>query len=312
MTVSPWLVWNYSTFGTLQQSSFLANYYMNRGIIPLYDIKPPVTLAENLSGAGESFLRAFGALVNQFGVIDFFKFSITTIILIPFLLLTMIAFFKNWKKIIIPISFSMLLLLFYGGYLWGINIRYMTPIVPFLVIFEAVGILEAMKSKSKYMVFVILSLLAMTLMFNGMVQWERGYLPWQGEIYKDAIWISHNTPKDAIVASFASGNIIYFSNRTVIGMDGVVDYKSINVILQKNVYSYWKERNVTYWVESTYNNQTAIDEWKNGTFDVIRENQWHAVFEPGAKLELVSNRCGVYPHMRGFDMLICFYTMKIG
>ena len=311
LTVAPWLVWNYSTFGTLQQSSFLANYYMNRGIIPFYDLVPPTTLSENLSMTGESFLRAFGAIVNQMGVIEFFNISIGTVVLLPFLLLTLLALIKKWKKMIIPAVFSVMLLLFYGGYIWGINIRYMTPLIPFLVILEAVGIVDVTKSKSRAILFAMISVLVITLVFNGMMKWESGYLPWQGEIYKDAIWISQNTPQDAIIASFASGNIIYFSNRTVIGMDGVVDYKSIEVVLEKNVYSYWKERNVTYWVENTYNNQTAIEQWKSGTFDVLKENQWHSVFEPSSKLELISNRCKVYPHPRGFDMLICFYTVKV-
>jgi 4-amino-4-deoxy-L-arabinose transferase-like glycosyltransferase len=309
LTVLPWLAWNYATFGTLQQSSFLANYYMNRGIIPFYDITPPTSLFENLSMAGESFLRAFGSLVHQMGVIDFFTPSIGTIVLIPFLLLTAYALLKEWKKMLIPVLFSVALLIFYGGYIWGINIRYMTPLMPFLVIFEAVGILKV--SKSKLILYTLVALLAVTLFSNGLTQWERGYLPWQGEIYKDAIWLSQNTPQDAIIASFASGNIIYFSNRTVIGMDGVVDYNSINVVLQKKVYSYWKERNVTYWVENTYHNQTGIEEWENGTFDVLRENQWHSVFESDAKLELIDNRCNVYHHMRGFDMLVCFYKVKV-
>ena len=309
LTVLPWLAWNYATFGTIQQSSFLANYYMNRGIIPFYDIKPPTTVSENLTMAGESFLRAFGSLVNQMGVIDFFTPAIGTIALIPFILLAAYAFLKDWKKMLIPVLFSIALIIFYGGYIWGINIRYMTPLMPFLIIFEAVGILNV--SKSKIILYTLVALLAVTLFSNGLTQWERGYLPWQEEIYKDAIWISENTPENAIIASFASGNIIYFSNRTVIGMDGVVDYKSIDVVIQKKVYSYWKERNVTYWVENTYHNQTGIEEWENGTFDVMKENQWHNVFEPDANLELIDNRCDVYYHMRGFDMLICFYKVKV-
>ena len=310
LVVSPWLLYSYFTFGTIQQSSFLANYYASHGIIPFYDYKPPVNLNEVLSRIFESFFRGFGALVHQIGVIDFLSLSLGTIVLIPFLLLTVYALLKNFKIVIIPILFSVLLFLFYAGYFWVLNIRYLTPIMPFLIILESVGILELTKFK-KSVFFILLACLICGLVFNGVTQWNRGYVPWQAEIYNDALWINENTPKDAIVASFASGNIIYFSNRTVLGMDGVVDYNAINVILQKKVYSYWKERNVTYWVESSYHNQTVIDRWERGKFDIIRENQWYNVLGSEAKLELIRNRCNVYKHMRGFDMLICFYIMKV-
>jgi hypothetical protein len=315
IVVSPWLLYSYFTFGTITQSSFLANYYASHGLIPFYDFKPPEGLGDVFAKISESSIRASGTLVHLFGVVDLLELSLGTLLLIPFLLLTIYAFTKNWKKAKLLVLFSILLLLFYAGYFWVINIRYIAPVMPLLIIFEAVGLMLLFDFK-KSVFFIVISYLVLVLGVNGLNQWTKGYLPWQGEIYKDAIWISQNTPQNAIVASFASGIIIYFSNRTVIAMDGVVDYNSIKYILEKNVYDYWKSRNVTYWVESTYNNQTYIDKFNEDEFNVITMNQWKGIFgledsELEQKFELIKNRCDIYQHMRGFDMLICFYTVKV-
>ena len=322
VVVSPWLLWNYFTFGTLQQSSERANYYAAHGIVPFFDLTPATTFSEITSRIGENFLRAFGALANQMGVIDF-SLSVGTMVLLPFFLLKAFALLKNWSKMTIPLAFSILLILFYAGYMWGVQIRYMTPIVPFLTILLAAGLFHFMQkplgsySEMKItsvinLVFILMIyILAVVLIFNGYAQWEKGYFIWQRYIYQDALWISQNTSESDVIGSFAAGIPIYFSDRTVINLDGILNYNATAAILDKSMYSYMQSRNISYWIESSYGNQTMIDLRKEGNFSIMKDNQWASVFESDSDMDLIRNRCGVFKHMRGFDMLVCFYIIKM-
>jgi 4-amino-4-deoxy-L-arabinose transferase-like glycosyltransferase len=310
LVVAPWLAWSYLNFGTIQQSSQIANYDAGHGIVPYYDLKQPTTLSENAAAIGENVIRTVGALSNQLGIVDY-NLNLITLIFALFYGILLINSLKFWRKMTLPIAFSLLLIVFYAAYLWGIQIRYTTAVVPFLVMMASASFFDLAYSRLGSKSLVIILLISLLFLSNGLTQWDRGYFSWQREIYNDALWIGSNTPKDAIVGGFASGIPIYFSNRTMINLDGVLNYKALDAILNRSMYSYMKSRNISYWVESSYHNQTAIEEYQNGTFDILRENQWHAVFEPNANLTLIENRCGIYRHLRGFDMLVCFFKARV-
>ena len=313
MITLPWLVWSFFEFGTIVQSSGVTNYYSSHGIIPYYDLTQPTNIYETLSMIAENFVRAFGALANQLGVVDF-NFNLITIFLLSFFAVTIIASMKFWKKMSIPIIFSVLLVLFYTGYLWGVQIRYMTAVVPFLVLMIASGFYnKLLKKRFKLTTLFVLALVLILIVFNGILQWDRGYFVWQKEIYNDAVWVRENIPEDAIIGGFASGIPMYFSNRTFVNLDGVLNFDAIEAIQNKSMYSYMKSKNITYWIESSYHNQTFVERYRSGEeIDIIKENQWSNVMGDGSEnLELIEARYGIYKHIRGFDMLISFIKVKV-
>jgi 4-amino-4-deoxy-L-arabinose transferase-like glycosyltransferase len=312
IVVLPWFAWNLFEFGTISQSSGIANYDSSHGIIPYFDVKPPANVVEVASTIILNFAKAFGALANQLGIVDF-NVNFITIVLAAFFAVTLFYSLKFWKRMSIPIMFSILLLLFYAGYLWGVQIRYTTPIVPFIVIMIFAGFSRMLNSRLKISSTLFLALILILVIFNGSVQWEKGYFSWQREVYNDALWVRDNTPKDSTIGSFACGILMYFSDRTFVNLDGVLNYEAIEAIQNKSVYSYMKSRGVDYWVESTYQNSSFVERFEdNEPIDILKENQWSGVMGAGAEnIELISVRYGVYRHLLGFDMLVAFIRAKV-
>ena len=323
LIVSPWLAWSYLTFGTVQESSQLGKYYLAHGYFrfsgPATGSEIPVTIEENA-------VRAVGSIVHQFGIIDL-SLSLSTAVLAIFGILALFSFVKNWKRMLLPIIFSLVIISFYVFYLWGVQLRYITPIMPFVIIFTALGISSIPFGRK--VIALALILICGVYLFNGIVQWDRGYGSWQIETIKDVQWMDANIPSQDIVGSFSSGIPIYFSNHTIVQLDGIMNFGAIDAMLNKSMYSYMKSRNITIWFDGTLhcydncqpcygncvppfyaNDSQTLSRWHNGGFDVVNENMWMPVFEKNS-FEVIRNRCGIYHNIRGFDFMDCFFIMKV-
>jgi hypothetical protein len=213
------------------------------------------------------------------------------------------------------ILFSVLLTLFYDLYLWGINIRYLTPVIPLLVILVSYGFynLVIKIKKSDNLVTAIFVLFLLVLFNNGIKQWEQGYSSWQVEMYDDALWIKNNTNPNDIIGSFNSGAYMFFSDRRVINLDGVVNFDALEALRNKSVINYMKSKNVTIWVDNVYLNQTVINDYLNGReINILKENIWADFLGEGKdKLELINQREAIYKSLRGFNTLVVFFKVKV-
>lgn len=67
--------------------------------------------------------------------------------------------------------------------------------------------------------------------------------------YTAAEWLSTHTPPDVRVAAFQSGIIGYFSERTVINLDGVVNSEALPYYLDQNIARYLRLSDVKYLVD---------------------------------------------------------------
>lgn len=84
----------------------------------------------------------------------------------------------------------------------------------------------------------------------GILGWSAGYYPWQTNLmYKGALWIRDNTPKNSLIASMNSGIIGYYSGRVTINLDGVVNPNAFAASQSKQLMQYIKERNVRYFLD---------------------------------------------------------------
>lgn len=314
LVLSPWFIWSYFTFGTIVQSSAVAKYNLNRGIFPYFDLKEPKNLSETIKMITESLIRTVGSVTHQLGIVDF-NLNFITVVISMFLLVTLLFSLKAVKKMNVYVLFSVLLTLFYDFYLWGINIRYLTPVIPLLIILVSYGFynLVIKIKKSNNLVAAVFVLFLLVLFNNGIIQWERGYSSWQVEIYDDALWLKNNTHPNDIIASFNSGAYMFFSDRRVINLDGVVNFEALEALRNKSVINYAKSKNATIWVDSVYLNQTVINDYLNGReINILKENIWADFLGEGKdKLELISQREGIYKSLRGFNTLVVFFKVKI-
>jgi len=312
LILSPWFLWSYLKFGTIVQSSGIAKYSMAHGIFPFFDIEPKSIL--DVSMISENLIRTFGSIFHQLGIIDF-SINPLTILLLLLIVMPLIYSFKIIRTLKVNITYALLLFSFYNFYLWGIQIRHFTPVLPTLVIMISYGLYSlTRKIRRGDLIFsIIVVMLLVILFFNGYKQWESGYYNWQGEMYENSIWVKENTNPSDVIGSFNTGMQIYFTDRTVINLDGVLNFDAIEAIKNKSVIKYMKEKNVTYWVDIVFFNETVYENYKNGLkIDILKDNPWKDVLGEGKEnLILIEQKEKVYRHIRGFDILVVFFKAKL-
>ena len=91
--------------------------------------------------------------------------------------------------------------------------------------------------------------------------WKQGNFslyPAQVDGYRIAVWLAENTPEDSRVGVWNSGIVGYFSNRTVINMDGVVNNELYRYVSRKGVSFYDIEAIFPYMLQQEIDYMTDI------------------------------------------------------
>lgn len=96
----------------------------------------------------------------------------------------------------------------------------------------------------------IFIMLAALFIIRGSILYADGITPWSKDMYTAALYIKENVPPDTKVASFNSGIFSYFSDRTMVNLDGVVN----NHLMQKrfdgmSIREYVREQDIRYIVD---------------------------------------------------------------
>ncbi|MEM7821691.1 MAG: glycosyltransferase family 39 protein [Candidatus Aenigmatarchaeota archaeon] len=314
LAFSPFLLWNFLNFGKITLNSYTARYYMNHGIFPFFDLKPPTSFSDNLKLILENTYRGLGIILHQFGVINFDFLSPTA--LFPIFIATVFLFsVKHMKKLKVGILYAIFIFSFYCFYFLGVQIRYFTPFMPIAFILFSIGLQNFCEKffNNKYILGTIFLFFMGLVIWNATHQWNMGYFSWQREIYKDALWLRENTTDSDVIGCFSSGIPTYFSEKRVVNLDGVLNAEAIEALRNKSVIPYMKSKNITIWIDSVYFNQTVANAYKNGLrFNVLENNLWKDFLGEGKEnLILIEQREGIYKHLRGFEMLVIFFKAKV-
>ena len=80
--------------------------------------------------------------------------------------------------------------------------------------------------------------------------WRIGIRGWQIDMYRAALWVRDNLPKDARIGSFNSGILAYYCPQRVINLDGVVNGAAYKAIREGRIFSYMKGEKVSHLVEA--------------------------------------------------------------
>jgi len=89
-------------------------------------------------------------------------------------------------------------------------------------------------------------LTAATFAHRGTDIWRSGRYPFQRDSLHAAAWLQANTGPDDRVASFNAGAIGYFSERTVINIDGVVNPDAYHALREHRLLDYLRDVGVAY------------------------------------------------------------------
>lgn len=71
----------------------------------------------------------------------------------------------------------------------------------------------------------------------------------QIEMLDAALWLEQNTPEDAVTAAFNAGIIGYFSHRTTLNLDGVMNNESYAAIVDHQLFSFLEKSGVDYYAD---------------------------------------------------------------
>jgi len=98
--------------------------------------------------------------------------------------------------------------------------------------------------------FILISAMGIGVIFSGVLAWQIGYYPWQrSRMYDAALWVKDSTPEESIVASMNSGIIGYYSDRTTINLDGVVNPQAFAASQQGRLMDYILESEIDYFLD---------------------------------------------------------------
>jgi hypothetical protein len=95
---------------------------------------------------------------------------------------------------------------------------------------------------------VAAGLFAIVYLVGGVQSWERGI--YNGQRWLAAAnWASNNLPADAVVGSTNSGVLGFYTKRTVINLDGVVNPKAYEAIRERRLLLYVEEAGITHLID---------------------------------------------------------------
>ncbi len=112
---------------------------------------------------------------------------------------------------------------------------------------------------------------------------------WRVQSYRAAVWARNNTPPDSIFAMKDAGNFGYFSGRTVINLDGLVNNEAYQEVLRDGLLrEYLASNNVDYLVQQcVYPGdkffrvvpELSNGPLRNGSYDWISVRYWSHRFD---------------------------------
>lgn len=96
---------------------------------------------------------------------------------------------------------------------------------------------------------VVFGVVFALLIVSGVLTWHVGYYPWQNRQYDASVWLRKHTLPGDIIASMNSGIMGYYSGRTVINLDGVVNPQAFDAITDRELLEYMRDEDVSYFVD---------------------------------------------------------------
>lgn len=247
LVVAPWAIWSLSVFGTLIQVSGVA----------VADVQRQVFLQANGDAFTTQITQSWDVTRSTF--YDFLPESYyiatdwpkTQLLLASGIILLLIAaiplaprgrFLRQMGILLVPVAGFLAILLFHTAIRWFVREWYFAPMAFFWAV--TVGVLlayalavladiglsrrsDGMKGVSAIWTpaLTTAAVLAVAVVFYGPQQSDNFVvqLPHLQNQLEAARWLEANTQPDARIGSFNAGILGYFSDRTVVNLDGVVN-----------------------------------------------------------------------------------------
>lgn len=134
----------------------------------------------------------------------------------------------------------------HAGLRWYPRPWYFTPLAAFFAVAAALGV-ASLRVRATWLVGGLALWLAYCVAVAALI-WQIGLYPWQREMRAAADWIAA-TPAGDWSASFNAGIYAYYSGRTVLNLDGVVNTEAFRAVRERDLLAYLQRSAVTWLVD---------------------------------------------------------------
>jgi hypothetical protein len=260
----PWFIWSILNSGTL-----LPNSHTALKVIAFKSFSLESSLVENIYllirkvFSTAWWLTDTANLLGLWPIVFPYNYITISTILI-FLLLTIVIYITWFTRTKKRILFRSILIIYAIGHLTYYSlfakaeVRYLMPFNIVIIIFTAIAINDLILRFYVNLVRKAAIFFYFILFANSMVA---GVLAWQQhqgstrshvlhkDLYKMSQWISTNTNKKATIGSWNAGIMSYYSERTVVNLDGVINDEVIEINKQRKLSLYIEKRNINFLVD---------------------------------------------------------------
>lgn len=246
-------VYSLFSFGLVASIWFILN--INHGLIQSSGLAVPLVLKDEFLSQGKSQWLLLRRSIKLF--IDFFIFRMYGFlgyfrpVFLIFSLLTIVKIFKEkifqnawWQKIFILIAVGLGVIVLHVSYRWYPRYWYFNQLIVLLSLVFGLGISLL---KNRYRIVLIVSIVILNLALSIKLLYG-GVYPHQIEFLKAADWVKQNVGQER-VGVFNAGIVSYFSEKTVINLDGAINTNAYHALKEKDLTGYIKEQKLDYIID---------------------------------------------------------------
>lgn len=262
VVVMPWLVWNFVTFGSLEQVSGKAYVFWNREIFKFEHQGPDMKHAMLMKTAQ----MARGVIAHT---LRFSLFGKMTGLLLPAMLVA--AYVIRGKQrdeagylipwfwlIVVPLG---VLVMVHGVWRWMIAAHYYAPLSVAILIF-IISTASHIRTKWAIPLVLLVGLANIPLQLAFVKPFDKagGYFPWQRNFFGYMrARIDREFAPGTIIASTDCGIQGYYSPHVVINLDCVVNNACFRAIRTGRLYEYLVQRKVDVLLLNSYHARYILD-----------------------------------------------------
>jgi Dolichyl-phosphate-mannose-protein mannosyltransferase len=247
IVVSPWFIWNQATFGNpIVQVSSLATPWSLQAHFEYHHPDLPIWRLSL-----ETFTAA-GVWVRG----DYF--AAPPFVWIVLWLMAAVGLYQQFRKQPSHLLYLAMMLILGGAILVFIHalLRWFPRTWYFVVMAQSLSIGLAcfwanLNSKAGRLA-TITGLLSLTIL-GGLLMWGKGYYEWQTSLqYSAALWLRDNSPPDTRLGAMNSGILGYYSERSTINLDGVVNPAAFEAMQENSMIDYMREEQIDLLIDTDY------------------------------------------------------------
>jgi hypothetical protein len=159
-------------------------------------------------------------------------------------------------------------LIIHAAVRWHVREWYALAFFPLLALFVGM-VVDAARvfASGRWRMMPLLILVPLFMLGKAITLGLNGFYPAQLDMLEGARWVNAETPPYARVGGFNSGILSYYSGRTTVNLDGVMNPDAIQAMRNRRLVAYMVERDLDYVVDFTY--------WPGVFFRDFIESPWN-------------------------------------